>query len=40
VGVTSVPPELRFDQPFIFAIHERSSGTLLFIGRVGDPSAQ
>jgi serine protease inhibitor len=40
VGVTSMPPELRFDRPFIFAIHERSSGTLLFIGRVGDPSAQ
>jgi serine protease inhibitor len=40
IGPTSMPPELRFDRPFIFAIHERSSGTLLFIGRVGDPSAR
>jgi serine protease inhibitor len=38
VGVTSMPPELRFDRPFLFAIHERSSGTLLFLGRVNDPS--
>jgi serine protease inhibitor len=37
-SVTSMPPELRFDRPFLFAIRERSSGTLLFIGRVGDPS--
>ncbi|HUF50230.1 MAG TPA: serpin family protein, partial [Longimicrobiales bacterium] len=39
IGVTSMPPELRFDRPFIFAIRERSSGTILFVGRVGDPSA-
>jgi serine protease inhibitor len=38
IGPTSMPPELRFDRPFIFAIQERSTGTLLFIGRVGDPS--
>jgi serine protease inhibitor len=38
ISVTSMPPELRFDRPFIFAIRERSSGTILFIGRVGDPS--
>jgi serine protease inhibitor len=38
IGVTSMPPELRFDRPFIFAIRERSSGTLLFVGRVGDPT--
>jgi serine protease inhibitor len=37
-SVTSMPPELRFDRPFLFAIRERSSGTLLFMGRVGDPS--
>jgi serine protease inhibitor len=39
VSVTSMPPELYFDRPFVFAIRERSSGTLLFIGRIGDPSA-
>jgi serine protease inhibitor len=40
VGVqpTSGPIELRFTRPFLFAIRERSSGTLLFVGRVGDPS--
>jgi serine protease inhibitor len=38
-SVTSMPPVLRFDRPFLFAIRERSSGTLLFVGRVGDPSA-
>jgi serine protease inhibitor len=38
ISVTSMPPELRFDRPFIFAIRERSSGTILFIGRVADPS--
>jgi serine protease inhibitor len=39
VGVVSMPPELRFDRPFLFAIRERSTGTLLFMGRVGDPRA-
>lgn len=38
VGVVSMPPSLTFNRPFVFAIRERSSGTLLFIGRVGDPS--
>jgi serpin B len=38
IGVTSMPPELRFDGPFIFAIRERSTGTLLFVGRVVDPA--
>jgi serine protease inhibitor len=36
-GVTSIPPELRFDRPFLFVIHERSSGTILFLGVVEDP---
>jgi serpin B len=39
IGVTSMPPSLTFTRPFLFAIRERESGTLLFIGRVGDPSA-
>ncbi len=38
VSVTSMPPELKFDRPFIFAIRERSTGTLLFVGRVADPA--
>jgi serine protease inhibitor len=33
------PPALVFDRPFLFAIRERLSGTLLFIGVIGDPTA-
>lgn len=34
VGVTSAPPvyEMRVDRPFVFAIRERLSGTVLFLG--------
>lgn len=38
VMVDSAPPELVFDRPFLFAIRERLSGTVLFVGVVGDPS--
>jgi len=31
--------ELRIDRPFIFMIRDQSTGTILFIGRVLDPSA-
>lgn len=31
-------PTLRADRPFLFAIRERLSGTLLFIGKLADPS--
>ncbi|HEX2722865.1 MAG TPA: serpin family protein [Gemmatimonadaceae bacterium] len=34
VGVTSLPPSIRVDRPFIFVIRERFSGTILFIGKV------
>lgn len=37
--VESAPPELRFDRPFLFAIRERISGTILFLGVIGDPTA-
>jgi len=39
IGLTSLPPSITVDRPFLFAIRERSTGTLLFIGRVGDPTA-
>ena len=39
VAPTSAPMELRFDRPFFFAIRERSSGAILFMGRVGQPGA-
>ena len=37
IGVTSLQPSIVVDRPFLFAIRERSSGTLLFLGRVGAP---
>ncbi len=43
IGVTSAPaspPELRIDHPFVVAIRERFSGTILFLGVVGDPTAE
>lgn len=36
--VTSMPTRTIVDRPFIFAIRERFSGTILFIGKVLDPS--
>ncbi len=40
IGITSVgPPEyIRLDRPFLFAITENSSKSILFIGKVSEPS--
>lgn len=38
MGPTSAPPSISFDRPFLFAIRERFSGTILFIGIIGDPA--
>jgi serpin B len=40
VGIVAVsmPPSIRIDRPFLFAIRERFSGTILFIGKIVDPS--
>jgi serine protease inhibitor len=35
--VTSMPPTVRADRPFLFAIRERLSGTILFMGVIVEP---
>ena len=39
VGTVSLPQRftMRMDRPFIFAIRERTSGTIMFIGKVAEP---
>jgi serpin B len=41
IGITSAPQELRVvvDRPFVVAIRERLTGTVLFLGRVMNPVA-
>lgn len=41
IGITSAPPpplELRLDHPFVYIIRESSTNSILFMGRVSDPS--
>jgi serine protease inhibitor len=34
VGVVSLPPTFSVDRPFLLAIRERFSGTVLFVGKI------
>jgi serine protease inhibitor len=38
IGVTSAPPSFVVDRPFVVAIRENHSGTILFLGTVMDPT--
>ena len=46
IGSTAGPgyqgpwPELRVDRPFLFALRDRATGAVLFLGRVTDPTAR
>lgn len=37
IGVTSAPMPITIDRPFVFAIRERLSGTVLFLGKIVRP---
>jgi len=39
VGTTSLPPSFVADHPFVFAIYDHVTGSILFLGRLQDPSA-
>jgi len=40
IGVTSMPPMIVVDRPFLLAIREKFSGTILFLGVMVDPLAE
>ena len=38
VGITSMPPQMIINRPFVFIIHERESGANLFMGKIKNPT--
>jgi len=39
IGTTSAPPSIVINKPFLFMIRDKVNGSILFLGRVLDPSA-
>jgi serine protease inhibitor len=39
IGVTSAPVPVRIDRPFVFAIRERLSGSVVFLGKIVEPKS-
>lgn len=39
-GDSEQPAEIRFDRPFIYAIYDKATGTILFVGRVMNPAGE
>ena len=37
ISLTSMPPGITVDRPYLLAIRERLSGTILFLGAIRDP---
>ncbi|QHV95443.1 serpin family protein [Spirosoma endbachense] len=38
ISTTSMPIPKLCDRPFVFVIHEKTSGTVLFVGKIADPT--
>jgi serpin B len=38
IVVTSMPPSVYVNKPFLFMIREKSTGTVLFIGKIMNPA--
>jgi serpin B len=37
IGVTSLPPTIRFDSPFMIVLADKASNNILFMGRISNP---
>lgn len=38
ISTTSMPQPILCDRPFVFVIHEKKTGTILFVGKIADPT--